>query len=236
LVGLTATPYRGVNVEETNRLIERYGRSRLDDGVFDGDPYRALQQLGMLAEVEHRVLSGAELTLNDRELEAMSIGGLLPASAEQRLAGNEARTRRILDEIASFPADWPVLLFATSVDHARLLAARLNDRGIKSAAVASDTPTPDRRSRIDEFRAGKIRVLTNYGVLAQGFDAPATRAVVVARPTYSPNVYQQMIGRGLRGPKNGGEDSCLILNVQDNITNYGETLAFTAFEHLWGGK
>ncbi|MDT0550866.1 hypothetical protein, partial [Streptomyces lonegramiae] len=73
-------------------------------------------------------------------------------------------------------------------------------------------------------------------VLTQGFDAPATRAVVVARPTYSPNVYQQMIGRGLRGPGNGGKETCLILDVRDNITNYGKALAFTQFEHLWRAK
>ncbi len=77
-------------------------------------------------------------------------------------------------------------------------------------------------------------MLTNYGVLTQGFDAPATRAVVVARPTYSPNIYQQMIGRGLRGPRNNGTPTCLILNVRDNITNYGEELAFDKFEYLWG--
>lgn len=70
-------------------------------------------------------------------------------------------------------------------------------------------------------------------MLAQGFDAPATKAVVIARPTYSPNVYLQMVGRGLRGPKNGGQDTCLILDVKDNVQNYGEDLAFTDFEHLW---
>ena len=55
----------------------------------------------------------------------------------------------------------------------------------------------------------------------------------VARPTYSPNVYQQMIGRGLRGRANGGSDECLIVNVQDTLANFGEALAFTQFEHLW---
>jgi superfamily II DNA or RNA helicase len=70
-------------------------------------------------------------------------------------------------------------------------------------------------------------------VLAQGFDAPAVRAVYVARPTFSPNRYQQMIGRGLRGPKNGGKPECLIVNVADNILQYGDELAFRQFEYLW---
>ena len=42
-----------------------------------------------------------------------------------------------------------------------------------------------------------------------------------------------MIGRGLRGPLNGGEERCLIVNVRDNWLNYGDELAFYEFERLW---
>jgi hypothetical protein len=42
-----------------------------------------------------------------------------------------------------------------------------------------------------------------------------------------------MIGRGLRGTRNGGKESCLILDVRDNITNFRQDLAFTKFEYLW---
>ena len=73
----------------------------------------------------------------------------------------------------------------------------------------------------------------NYGVFREGFDAPRTRAIIVARPVYSPNLYFQMIGRGLRGPLNGGDDRCLILNVQDNIENFDRKLAFSELDWLW---
>ena len=79
----------------------------------------------------------------------------------------------------------------------------------------------------------EIRVLTNYNVLTQGFDAPEVRAVYVTRPTFSPNLYQQMIGRGLRGPLNGGSDEVLIVNVADNLEKYGGQLAFHHFDYLW---
>lgn len=233
LIGLTATPYRGFNEDETRRLVERYGANRLDDGIFEGDPYNALQALGVLSKVEHEELAGAELTLSASELDQVAMLGALPSTAEYRLARDENRNKAILNAIGGFPSDWPILLFATSVEHARLLSARLNGMGVRSTSVDATTPAADRRARIEQFRSGTIRVLSNYGVLAQGFDAPATRAVIVARPTYSPNMYQQMIGRGLRGPRNGGKDTCLILNVRDNITNYGKELAFTGFEHLW---
>ncbi|MGW5325040.1 DEAD/DEAH box helicase [Streptomyces sp. NPDC004014] len=237
LLGLTATPFRNTNEEETRRLVSRFGNRRLDQGVFpSGDPYRDLQDWGMLAQVEHRTLEGGRIELTRDEKTHADRMAVLSRSAEQRLADDHARSRRIVDSVAELPNDWPTLLFATSVDHAKYLAAMLNDRGVPSAAVDSTTSTQDRRNRIESFRNGRIRVLTNYGVLTQGFDAPATRVVVVARPVYSTNVYQQMIGRGLRGPLNGGKESCLILNVSDNIANFDTNLAFTQFEHLWSRK
>nr|WP_107905626.1 DEAD/DEAH box helicase [Streptomyces chartreusis] len=237
LLGLTATPFRNNNEEETSRLVSRFGGRRLDEGVFpSGDPYRDLQEWGMLAQVEHRTLEGGNIELTRDEKAQAERMAMLSRSAEQRLAEDHARSRRIVDEVAGLPDGWPTLLFATSVDHANYLAALLNDRGVSAAAVDSTTSAQDRRRRIEDFRAERIRVLTNYGVLTQGFDAPATRVVVVARPVYSTNVYQQMIGRGLRGKRNGGKETCLILNVSDNIANFDTKLAFTQFEHLWSRK
>lgn len=236
LVGLTATPFRGTNEDETKRLVGRYSRTRLDRGVLDEDPYPQLQEMGVLARVEQRLLRGATVSMTESELASMETFGALPRSVEQRIADNHERNQMLVDEIASLPSDWPVLLFATSVAHAKLISAKLTDFGVSAEAIDASTPAGERRKRVDDFRAGRTRVLSNYGVLAQGFDAPATRVVVVSRPTYSPNTYQQMIGRGLRGPKNGGKDTCLILNVHDNIDNYGQKLAFTEFEYLWERK
>ena len=116
------------------------------------------------------------------------------------------------------------------------MAGLLSVRGIPSRAISAKTKKGARHHYIEQFRAGEIRVLTNFGVLTEGFDAPAVRAVYVARPTYSPNVYQQMIGRGLRGPLNGGKEVCLIVNVADNMAQFGEALAFHEYEYLWDGK
>lgn len=126
-----------------------------------------------------------------------------------------------------------MLVFAGSVAHAQVLAAMLQYENVPAAAVSGNTDATVRRYYVEEFREGRLRVLTNYAVLTEGFDAPAVGAVYVARPTFSPNLYQQMIGRGLRGRKNGGKDSCIIANVQDNLDMYGDKLAFNEFEYLW---
>ena len=89
-----------------------------------------------------------------------------------------------------------------------------------------------RRRVVEEFRNGEIKALVNYGVFREGFDASKTRAIIVARLVYSPNLYFQMVGRGLRGPRNGDE-RYLILNVQDNIENFDRSLAFSELDWLW---
>ncbi|MGA2721586.1 MAG: DEAD/DEAH box helicase family protein [Bryobacteraceae bacterium] len=233
LIGLTATPFRGRSEEETLRLVKRYGEKRLDAGALGQDPYATLQRMGVISRVKHVLLDGVPIELTDEELNQLRQTSKLPASAEDRLGLNTSRNRVLLGSIKQLPRDWTALLFATSVDHAQTMAALLSLEGISAAPISAATEPAIRRHYIDEFRAGKLRVLTNYDVLAQGFDAPAVRAVYVARPTFSPNRYQQMIGRGLRGPKNGGKPECLIVNVADNILQYGDELAFRQFEYLW---
>jgi superfamily II DNA or RNA helicase len=234
VLGLTATPFRGTSEEETERLVSRYKRNRLDHGVFDGeDPYSFLQDQGVLAKVDHELLEGSEIHLTDEELGSLKDTRLLPATVGQRVGADAHRNRTLISSIEGLPGDWPILVFAASVDHAHTLAALLTRKGVNARSISAETERGARRYYVEAFRNGDIQVLTNFNVLSQGFDAPATRAVYIGRPTFSPNLYQQMIGRGLRGPENGGKETCLIVNVADNFANFGERLAFHEFEYLW---
>lgn len=245
LLGLTATPYRGHNEAETKRLARRYGRNRLDAGAFASDEptevVRELQDMRVLARADYEIIEGGEFPLSWEELQvlqAMPHPAWLPRSVEDRIARDVDRTRRIVAAYENFVGnvnrDWSTLLFATSVEHAQTVAALLNVQGVKSRAVSGSTERSVRRRIVEEYRTGEIQVLVNYGVFREGFDAPRTRVIIVARPVYSPNLYFQMIGRGLRGPKNGGNDRCLIVNVRDNIENFDRELAFSGLDWLWG--
>ena len=239
LIGLTATPYRGYNEAETAWLVRRYGENRLDSGAFaNDDPHRVvaeLQEMQVLAAADQEVIDGGVLELDPAELQQMEGAPWLPQSAEDRIARNPDRTLRIVEAFGTHIApDWPTLIFATSVEHSQTLAALLTGRGVAARAVSGSTESSTRRRIVEEFRNGEIRALVNYGVFREGFDAPKTRAIIVARPVYSPNLYFQMIGRGLRGTLNGGNDRCLILNVRDNILNYDRQLAFSDLDWLWG--
>ncbi len=249
LLGLTATPYRGHDKEETNRLASRYGRNRLDRGAFAHDNpemvVRELQKDGVLAQADHEQIQGGTFQLSPEEREEIwrftrdpergeHLLAWLPSSVENRIANSTERTHSILNaHKMHIQSDWPTLIFATSVEHAQTLAALLKLEGVNAAAVTEETKPTARRRVVEDFRKGQIKALCNYGVFREGFDAPKTRAIIVARPVYSPNLYFQMIGRGLRGPLNGGTDRCLILNVEDNIEDFGHSLAFADLDWLW---
>ena len=200
--------------------------------------------MGVLAQADHEIIEGETFSAETfspevwkrilEELERASSQPWLPQSVENRIARSATRTRRIIEVYGRHVRpDWPALIFATSVEHAQTVAALLNRRGGRARAVSGDTEPATRRRVVEEFCGGKIRALVNYGVFREGFDAPKTRAIIVARPVYSLNLYFQMIGRGLRGPMNGGEERCLILDVRDNIRSFDRALAFSELDWLW---
>ena len=79
------------------------------------------------------------------------------------------------------------------------MAALLRRQGRSAASITGATRGATRRALIEDFRQGGLSVLCNFGVLTTGFDAPRVRAVVIARPTTSSVLYEQMIAPGMRG-------------------------------------
>jgi superfamily II DNA or RNA helicase len=240
LVGLTATPFIGANQTHTEILAKRYGLNRLDTGLFPDDNTEQLisllQDRRILARAEHTRIDGVNIDLSEGQMAELDKFRRLPRAIETELGLNAVRNAALVNSIKGHDDDWQILVFAPSVENAQTLAALLRLEGIAAAAITAETRPGVRRHYVQQFKDRKIRVLTNYGTLTTGFDAPEVRAVYVARPTYSPNLYLQMIGRGLRGPANGGTDECLIVDVEDNVRMYGGKLAFTDFEFLWTEK
>lgn len=235
LIGLSATPYRGRSEEQTQLLVNRFDQNLISPSQFDDQSAHAyLQNMRVLANVRHEVLQGMDLKLSDGSSANPDRFVMLESRVDyQAVAVDAARNNNILDHIKKLEDGTTALVFAASVQHAEALAATLTTEGTSASAISGNTPAAERRRLIEDFRSGEVRVLTNFNVLSQGFDAPKVGAVYVCRPTFSPNRYLQMIGRGLRGPLNGGNDEVLIVNVQDNIDLFGERLAFNEFTHLW---
>ena len=111
------------------------------------------------------------------------------------------------------------LCFAGSVEHAIHLAETFNAMGIRAAAISGDPSKKEERKRIlHDYERGKIAVVCNYGVLIEGYDAPQTSCVIMARPTKSRSLYVQCIGRGTRLAP--GKQDCIIIDVTDNCLKH----------------
>lgn len=231
LIGLTATPYRGKNLTATFELAAFFGHRKL--AMHAPDPMAELQSRGILSRVDHEVLPGSHVELVGDELIRLKVQGMIPPSVMNRIAQDQNRMHALLEHITGLPEDWPVIVFTPSVQSARILAALLLFRGVPAVALSGETSPGVRRREVERFRRGETRVLVNCDLFTRGFDAPNVRALYVGRPTFSPNAYLQMVGRGLRGPANGGSEKCLIVNFTDTFGEFGEDLAFKHLDFLW---
>lgn len=235
LLGLTATPFRGVE-DETRTLAARFHGRLLRPLSLGGDPVQTLREQAVLSHPDHEVLTYAGKTISLEQNPDFSayydrFGDFHPDLLEQ-LGEERVRNQLLLNRLCQLPPDWPVLFFGCSVEHATAITVLLRRRGRSAATVTGDTRSATRRALIEEFRAKRIGVLCNFGVLTTGFDAPQVRALVIARPTASPVLYEQMIGRGMRGPRFGGTDRCLVIDVEDNI-RFGGHMAFMRYAGYW---
>ncbi len=110
------------------------------------------------------------------------------------------------------------LIFAIDIKHAENIAGVLNEKGIPTIAVHSQM-TDDRDTAISKFRLGECRAIVNVDILTTGFDVPDIDLIAMLRPTQSPIIHVQTIGRGLRVAPN--KDHCLILDFAGNTKQLG---------------
>ena len=227
LLGLSATPYRGRDEEESRRLAKRFNGVLLPAPEEQSHLYQRLQTDGILSEIVVEPLTYSQpFVLTDLEKDQVAMFDEFPETAARRLGENNERNEQIVSAVEGYATDGQVLLFANSVWHASHVAALLQLKGVPAAAVHGGTEATARQYFIRQFQDGSIRVLCNYAVLTTGFDSPRTDVIVISRPIFSPVRYMQMVGRGLRGVKNGGTITCRVVTVLDNIIEYSDRLAF----------
>lgn len=110
------------------------------------------------------------------------------------------------------------LLFAIDIEHCENITNELNRQGVKAAFVHSRMKQP-RDKIIEDFRSGEYQALVSVAVLTTGFDVPSVDLIGLLRPTESPNLHVQIIGRGLRvSPE---KKNCLVLDFAGNLKRLG---------------
>jgi superfamily II DNA or RNA helicase len=236
LIGLTATPWR-TNDKELRQLLRFFGQQLVRPAMLGRSPIRALQRKRILAQVkEARLTVAGGLALTPYQLRRLEKFSELPTDYLDELGKNPARNALILKRLERLPRQRRVLVFACNVQHAEALVLLLNQRKSRDVArlITARTPRAERLSIIEQFRRGDgVRFLVNVGVLTTGFDAPLVDVVCIARPTKSALMYEQMVGRGLRGPKNGGTTLCEVIDVQDEVLEPHDIQSYGRVLKLW---
>ncbi len=239
LLGLTATPGRTAYIARADhRLAEAfsYRKVSIDPRGYD-NPVTYLIQNRYLAEPRFVPIRFE----SDSAIPDPSPGMDYGTGDLDELGRDDDRTHRVVEIAAAAAARHPrTIVFCPSVESANRCSRLLRDRGVVCDAITAITPAEDRRAVIEAFRSASEdhKVISNYGVLTAGFDAPRTSCVVIARPTTSLVLYSQMAGRAMRGPRAGGNLRAEILTVADtNLPGFGSvTDAFTNWEDLWSNN
>ncbi|MGF9564137.1 DEAD/DEAH box helicase family protein [Neorhizobium sp. BT27B] len=228
IVGLTATPFR----LDSGRLDEG------EDRMFD----RVVYTYGIADGVRDGYLAPLSSKHTATELSMKGVGRLgadYKQSAMQAAVDKPDVTQAAVDEIVAKGADkrsW--LCFCSGVEHAEHVRDEIRSRGISCEMITGDTPKEERRRIIEDFKAYRIRALTNNSVLTTGFNHKGVDLIAALRPTLSASLYLQMMGRGTRvlyapgmaldtpderraaiaaGPK----PSCLVLDFAGLVDKHG---------------
>jgi DNA repair protein RadD len=209
VVGLTATPYR----LDSGRL------DKGDDRVFENISYEA----NVADLIEEGFLSALISKSTKAEISTVGVhrrGGEFIAGELEAAAMKGDLVERAAEEIVSRAGDrkaW--LAFCTGVDHAFAVRDALRASAISCETVTGETPADERDDIITRFKAGRIRCLTSVNVLSIGFNAPQVDLIALLRPTESPGLYIQQVGRGFRLAP--GKENCLILDFAGNVRKHG---------------
>ena len=241
LLGLTATPGRSWSDIGEDRKLSDYFDGRKVTLEVEGydDPVTFLIDQEYLARPVFRTLnSDAGLELSDADVNELSSAIDVPKQILDRLGTDRQRNLKILSAVEDLlKRHRRVIVFAPSVENARLLAAILSLRDYEAFVVTGESNATERERIIRRFRsnANRAMVVVNYGVLTTGFDAPAISAAVIARPTRSLVLYSQMVGRATRGTRAGGNEEAEIVTVVDpHLPGFGSIAdAFKNWEDVW---
>jgi DNA repair protein RadD len=209
VIGLTATPFRmksGMICEPQNVLNHICYEIGVKELIVQGylcplvtkGSAKPIDTSGLHVRAGEFVAGEAEDLMDTDELVDSACGEIVEQTRERR----------------------SVLVFTTGVRHGEHVASVL--RRMASEAVATvfgETADAERDQVLADFKTGSVKYLVNVNVLTMGFDAPNIDCVAMIRPTLSPGLYYQMVGRGFRLCE--GKENCLVLDFGGNVLRHG---------------
>ena len=209
VIGMTATPYR------------------MKDGLIckaDHFLNHVCYEIGVRELIRDSYLSPLITKAGKEEIDTARLhvrGGEFIAGEVEDLMDTDELVDSACAELVKYTDDrQSVLIFASGVHHGQHVARVLREtHGVECGFVCGDTPIAERDELLGRFKAGEFKFLCNVNVLTTGFDAPNVDCVALLRPTLSPGLYYQMVGRGFR--LHPGKQNCLVLDFGGNVLRHG---------------
>jgi len=208
IIGYSATPYR------------------LGHGLITDKP-ALFDDLLTPVSIEELVFKGYLATLRSKITKAkLDVSGVKKRGGEfieselQAAVDTDDKNQAVVHEVMGLAGErkaW--LFFCAGVKHAEHVAEVLRQQGVTAECVTGETPKKERERMLSDFKAGRVRALTNANVLTTGFDYPDIDLVVMLRPTMSASLYVQMAGRGMRVKSH--TDHCLVLDFAGVVESHG---------------
>ena len=224
LLGLTATPERSDGLPVLHWFGDRIAAElRLWDAI---DQHR-------LCPFEY---FGIHDGLDLREVPWRRGRGYDVAGLEKLYTGNDVWARGVLVQLARRvdTGAMRALGFCVSVEHARFMARVFREAGVPAVAVWADTPGEERVAALRDLADGRVRVVFSVDLFNEGVDVPAVDTLLLLRPTDSPTLFIQQLGRGLRRSTITAKTTCTVL---DFVGHHRKEFRFDRrFRALLGGS
>ena len=201
LLGLTATPERADGLDVLKYFDGRIAAELKSLDAIDQQYLAPFVYYGVhdgldLREIPWRRGAGYDVDGTDERPD----GGSRLGASRSRAGPHEDRRSRA-DEGARF---------CVSIQHARFMAGVFSDAGLPSVAVWGDSPREEREAALRDLAAGTLRVVFTVDLFNEGVDVPTVDTLLLLRPTESPTLFLQQLGRGLR--RAHGKTVCTVLD------------------------
>lgn len=203
VIGLSATPF-------AKGLGKRYDElgGPLFERIVQAASIRELIDLGFLVDCD--IFAPSEPDLSGVRMQKNAFGEM--DFNEKQLAAAVDKPYLVGDIVTHWKRlgrDLPTVCFATNIAHSKHIASEFNAAGIPAEHVDCYTDEVERREILARVTSGQTKVISNVGILTEGWDFPACGVMILARPTRSLTRYIQMAGRVLR-PYPGKERATIL--------------------------
>lgn len=216
VLGVTATPYRLAHgyiygTECKPGFENWFSKLHFRIGIRD------LQEQGFLCGVRAKEAENIEAEL----MGIRTTGGEYNLQDLSDLMSREVHVGSAVNAYREYGENRKhVVVFCVTIEHAKLVRHAFQEAGLSTGCVHSEMTLQERDRVLADYESGKLRILTNVGVLQEGWDSPQTDCIILCRPTKSPALYVQQIGRALR--IHPGKEDMLILDLSGNIHTHGD--------------